>query len=140
MKVKEFYQQVALKHYQDWQADPTAYHKLWSAFASGNTIAEHLGLERLNYGSSVTRTGLANEARKVRQEYPDLQSLNDRTIALKHVRSYAAGQLTETSTGIVESDPSTWQLKETSGTTHDLRDVLDGVFATFRTIPELNDG
>jgi hypothetical protein len=27
MFVKEFYQQIALKHYRDGQADPTAYHK-----------------------------------------------------------------------------------------------------------------
>ena len=76
MTVKDFYQQVALKHYQEWQADPTAYHKLWSAFLSANTVAEHIGLERLDYGPSVTRTRLANKAREVRQEYPDLQSLN----------------------------------------------------------------
>jgi hypothetical protein len=86
MYVKEFYQQVALRHYQDYQADPTAYHKLWSAFLSANTVAEHLGLERLSYGSSVTKTGLANKAREVRQDYLDLQSLNSRTITLSQIR------------------------------------------------------
>ena len=58
---------------------------------SANTVAEHAGLERLDYAPS-TRTGLANKAREVRQNYPDLQSLNDRTITLKHVRNYVAGQ------------------------------------------------
>jgi hypothetical protein len=136
MTVKEFYKQVALKHYQDWQADPTSYHKLWSTLVSANTVAEHLGLEHLNYGSSVTRTALANKTREVRQEHPDLQSLNDRTITLKHVRRYADGQLTETSTGILPGDPATWQLRDASAT-HDLRQEADRIFATFRTIREL---
>jgi len=136
MTVKEFYQQVALKNYEDYKTDPTSYRKLWSTLVSANTVAEHVGLERLDYGPS-TRTGLSNKAHEVRQDYPDLQSLNKRTIALKHVRSYVAGQLTETSTGISPSDPATWQWIDASGTTHDLRDVADRIFATFRTIPEL---
>ena len=37
MKVKEFYQQVALKNYEDHKADPTSYHKLWSTL-SANTF------------------------------------------------------------------------------------------------------
>jgi hypothetical protein len=139
MKVKEFYQQVALKNYEDHKADPTSYRKLWSTLVSANTVAEHAGLERLDYAPS-TRTGLANKAREVRQDYPDLQLLNDRAITLKHVRNYVAGQLTETSTGISPSDPGTWQWKDASGTTHDLREIADRTFAIFRTMPELNDG
>jgi hypothetical protein len=86
MDAKEFYQQVALKNYDEYKANPSSYNKLWNALLSANTVAEHVGLERLNYGSSATRSELAEKAHDVRHQYPALKSLNDRAITLKHVR------------------------------------------------------
>jgi hypothetical protein len=37
----------------------------------------------------------------------------------------------------LSDDPRTWYLTDASGS-HDLRNDLDRIFATFRTIPDLN--
>jgi hypothetical protein len=137
MYVKQFYQEVALKHYQEWQAEPTSYHKLWSTLVSANTIADHLGVEVLNYGSTLTRQEIDGAVSDVRQAYPDLQSLDRRVSTLKHVRRHERGVLTQTSTGILPDDPTTWHLNGASGS-HDLGQIAERIFATFRAIPELN--
>jgi hypothetical protein len=137
MYVKQFYQHVALKNYEDSRADPMSHQKLWNAMVSANTIADHLGLEGLNYGPTLTRKEIDGAVSDVRQAYPDLQSLNKRANTLKHVRRHERNVLTETSTGLLPDDPATWHLNDASGS-HDLRNDVDRIFATFGTIPELN--
>jgi hypothetical protein len=136
MDVKQFYEQIALKNYEDSLADPTSYQKLWNAMVSANTIADYLGLERLNYGSTLTRQEIDGAVSDVRQAYPDLQSLNDRASTLKHVRRHKGNVLTETSTGVLPHDPTTWHLDDASGS-HDLRKDVDQIFSTFRTVSGL---
>jgi len=120
MYVKQFYQHVALRNYQDSRADPTSYQKLWNTIISANTIADHLGLEGLKYGSTLTGKEIDGAVSDVRQEYPDLESLNKRAATLKHVRRHEGGVFTESSTGILPDDPTTWHLNTASGS-HDLR-------------------
>ena len=88
MKAEELYQQVALKHYQEYQADPTAYHKLWSAFLSGNTLAEHVGLEGHKTMTNLLKQAIncddADRAAKIIQDALGIESSELANLCLKH--------------------------------------------------------
>ena len=101
-----------------------------------NTVAEYVALDRLGYASLV-RKQIDAKCDDVRQQYASLQSLKNLAETLKHVRRHAPrGQLTASSTGILPTDPTTWELNDGS-TLRSLRDALDQAFEDCSTIPEL---
>jgi hypothetical protein len=135
MDPKAFFENVVLKNYDAYRADPTCFSKLWNAVVSANSVADYVALHRLGYGT-LLRKRIDAESERVRQEYPELQSIRERADTLKHVRRHVGQGLTETSTGILARDPTTWHLDDGS-TLHSLRDVLDRAVAVLPTIPEI---
>jgi len=113
MDAREFYKEVVFKNYEESKADPASFRKLWNAVVSMNTVAKYVALDRLSYGS-LARNEIDTKSREVRQQHAELQSLKDRAETLKHVRRHVDGRLIESSTGILPTDPTTWELSDGS--------------------------
>lgn len=136
MDAKEFVQRVALESYAASKADPAAFWKLSAALENMNRVPEYIALQRLNYDPLVSRTALAAASGDVRQQYAQLQLVQDATDTLKHGRRHVGGKVVASSTGISPDNADTWVLDDGS-TSLNLRDILDSAAAFLPNIPEL---
>jgi hypothetical protein len=129
-----YFEQIVKPDYEDAKNDPNDLRRLWHAIVSVNTVADAVALERLHYSDVGRRTHdkRSAEVRDTHQSLIDLQHCAD---ALKHVRKQTH-DVTATSTNILPSDPSTWQI-DINGKQQNLLTLLDQAYETITKFPEL---
>jgi hypothetical protein len=142
MDVRKHFQSVVEPNYNDFVQRPTEYRYLENTLCSGNTVAERLGLDQLEY-AEVGRGVLTQEAQGIRKQSSSLEDLKFCADTLKHGRKiidHGDGKFTTiaTSTGIDPANPSTWKIyRRDLGITYDLASVAHNAIPTLRERLEL---
>jgi hypothetical protein len=136
MDARERFQKVVVPNYNEFVRNPNDFRSLDNIIGSMNTVAEYLGLHRLDYPPYVSRNERRREAQAIRDDnrLKDVQTCAD---VIKHVRiELEQDGVTSTlsSTGIDTADPTTWKVGGL-----DLVQVAHSAFATLNGLPELNE-
>jgi len=136
MDARERFQKVVVPNYNRFVASPKDFSLLDNLIGSMNTMAEYLGLQRLNYPPHVSRNKRREEAQAIRDDnlLTDVQRCAD---VIKHVRNEVEQdgiKSTLCSTGIDTADPTTWKVGELN-----LVQVAHSAFETLKAHPQLNE-
>jgi hypothetical protein len=134
MDARVFFEHVVKPNYHEALNSSRDFRAIWNAFHSVNTAIEAVALERVQYAQG--RNIVDEERQRILAEHESLSDHKLCTEALKHVRKQTRS-VTATSTNILPSDPSTWQI-DINGKQRDLLTVLDRAFETISNFPELN--
>ena len=134
MDARDYFEKIVTPNYYDAKNNPNDLRSLWNALLTMNSVAETIELQRLNY-SGVDRDTRIKRSSDIRQTYPCLGDLQHCADTMKHVRKQTR-DVTATSTNILPSDRSTWQI-DINGKQCNLVAVLDQAFETIRNFPEL---